>query len=94
MLNPLELFEPHWKEKGIKDMQKAGNFLRSYRYCSFPDYFVGERKEGRILDKKALPFDEREINSFDEMLSELREATGGRYSDSINRFLEGQRSYS
>lgn len=37
-LNPLELIEPDWKEKGIKNLKKAKEFLKSYRWSSYPDY--------------------------------------------------------
>lgn len=36
--NPLELIEPDWKEKGIKDPKRATDFLSSYRWSSYPDY--------------------------------------------------------
>jgi len=37
-LNPLELIEPDWKEKGIRNWQKAIKFLESYRWSSYLDY--------------------------------------------------------
>jgi len=36
--NPLELLEKNWKEKGLKDSQKAIKYLESYRWSSFLDY--------------------------------------------------------
>jgi len=37
-LNPVELKEIHWKEKGIKDFNKVRDFLEGYRWSSFLDY--------------------------------------------------------
>lgn len=37
-INPVELIEKGWREKGIKDWQKVRKFLESYRYSSYPDY--------------------------------------------------------
>ena len=37
-LNPLDLFAPGWKEQGIVSVEKALDFLRSYRWSSYPDY--------------------------------------------------------
>lgn len=31
-LNPLELFEKDWKERGVRDSHKAATFLESYRW--------------------------------------------------------------
>lgn len=35
--NPVELIEPNWKEKGIKDQAKVKNFLQKYRWSSYLD---------------------------------------------------------
>jgi len=37
-INPLELLEKNWKEEGVKNHQKAFEFLESYRWSSFLDY--------------------------------------------------------
>ncbi len=37
-LNPLDLFNPRWKEEKIKE-QVAVDFLKKYRWSSFGDYF-------------------------------------------------------
>ena len=55
-LNPLELAEPNWKEKGIGDPAAASVFIRTYPYSSYQDYFVADRDETRIINKEALPF--------------------------------------
>ncbi|KKN62649.1 hypothetical protein LCGC14_0509920 [marine sediment metagenome] len=43
--NPLDLFEPGWREEKIKNYQKAIEFLNSYRWSSHLDY----------IDKKNFP---------------------------------------
>ena len=37
-LNPVELIEPKWKEKGINDWKKVLKFLDSYKWSSKHDY--------------------------------------------------------
>lgn len=37
-LNPVEMIEPNWKERGIQNWEEARNFLERYRWSSFPDY--------------------------------------------------------
>jgi putative transposase len=55
-LNPIKLFEPKWKELGIKDKKWAETFLKNYKYSSFLDYSEQEsRVESKILNKHALP---------------------------------------
>lgn len=36
--NPIEIIEPGWKEKGIKNWQKVNEFLLNYRWSSLSDY--------------------------------------------------------
>lgn len=54
-LNPIKLIEPDWREKGISDMTKAKQFLKNYRYSSYPDYMSESRPEAAILNKSAFP---------------------------------------
>lgn len=37
-VNPLSLCEPGWKEKGIKDLSEAIDFLEHYKWSSYQDY--------------------------------------------------------
>jgi putative transposase len=37
-LNPVELIEPDWKEKGLGNLNKTKSFLKKYRWSSFIDY--------------------------------------------------------
>jgi len=36
-LNPLDLFQPGWKEDGIKDVKGAMKFLEEYRWSNYRD---------------------------------------------------------
>ena len=54
-LNPIKTIEPEWKENGIKDKEKAKNFLKQYRYSSYLDYCGKSRLEEKIINKKILP---------------------------------------
>jgi len=37
-LNPLKLIEPEYREKGVKDLERAKDFLKNYRWSSYLDY--------------------------------------------------------
>ena len=37
-INPVELIEPSWKKEGIKDWNRANEFLQTYRWSSYLDY--------------------------------------------------------
>ncbi|MEO0076303.1 MAG: transposase [candidate division WOR-3 bacterium] len=41
-LNPLDLIEPDWKEKGIENWREAKKFLENYRWSSYLDYIDKE----------------------------------------------------
>lgn len=37
MANPVSLIEPLWRERGIKDIERAIAYLEDYKWSSFPD---------------------------------------------------------
>lgn len=37
-INPISLLYPKWKERGIKDPQKAVKFIENYKWSSYQDY--------------------------------------------------------
>ena len=41
-LNPLDMVAPEWRDRKIKDYDKAIKFLESYRWSSHPDYLGKE----------------------------------------------------
>lgn len=48
--NPVELVEPKWKEKGIRDSKAAMQFLEKYWCSSLPDY-LGEKNLSRVINR-------------------------------------------
>ncbi len=54
-LNPIKLIQKDWKEIGLRDKQKAIDYLNNYKYSSFLDYLDKERNENLILKKKDFP---------------------------------------
>ena len=52
-LNPVELLEQGWKEKGIKNWQKVSKFLQNYRWSSFLDY-TGTKNFPSVISKDFL----------------------------------------
>lgn len=85
-LNPLELIEPDWKERGIGDMRRATGHLASYAYSSYPDYFSGDRKESRILAKEALPIDASDLRD-DELFNVFQEEKDPDAFEQVEKFL-------
>ena len=43
-LNPLEIFEPKWKENGVKDIESSKKFILKYRWSSLNDYLNPENQ--------------------------------------------------
>ncbi|OGZ24412.1 MAG: hypothetical protein A2896_01235 [Candidatus Nealsonbacteria bacterium RIFCSPLOWO2_01_FULL_43_32] len=37
IINPLDVFQPGWREKGLSNAKEAFNFLENYGFSSFPD---------------------------------------------------------
>lgn len=54
-LNPIKLIQSDWKEKGIKDKNRAFNFLEKYNYSSYLDFLNIKREENALLDIKFFP---------------------------------------
>lgn len=50
MANPIDLIEPNWKEKGIKNLGKVIQFLENYRWSSFPD-LIGKENFPFVINK-------------------------------------------
>ena len=43
VINPLDVFQPGWREDGLSNPKEAFDFLRNFQFSSFPDK-IGERK--------------------------------------------------
>jgi putative transposase len=50
MANPVDLIEPNWKEKGIKNLAKVISFLENYRWSSFSD-LIGKENLSLVINK-------------------------------------------
>jgi len=51
MANPIDLIEPKWREKGIRNLKKVIRFLENYKYSSFPD-LIGKENFPFVINKK------------------------------------------
>lgn len=48
--NPIALIEPKWKERGIKDPERAIKFLEDYKWSSYQDY-IGKKNFPSVTDR-------------------------------------------
>lgn len=51
--NPVELIEPDWREKGVKNPKKVIKFLEEYKWSSYPDY-LGKKNFPSVTERKSL----------------------------------------
>lgn len=51
--NPLDVYQPGWREGGIRNEEEVLWFLNNYQFSSFPDLF-GERKSKILASESAL----------------------------------------
>ncbi|MBL7045182.1 MAG: transposase, partial [Parcubacteria group bacterium] len=72
-LNPVKLIQSDWKESGILDPVSTKNFVDNYKYSSYYDYFLGDRSEGVILNKKEFSDNFSQLNDFEDLVQEFRE---------------------
>lgn len=72
-LNPLDLIMPDWRENGVSKLEKAMDFLNSYKWSSHADY----------LGKPNFP-----LVSQRELLSEYFRGPAG-YNKDFNAFIKG-----
>lgn len=54
-LNPVKLLQSDWRERGIQDRASAFVHLEKYRYSSFPEYDLVERKENALINTERFP---------------------------------------
>lgn len=50
LANPLDLFQPNWRGRGLKNINRAIEFLTEYRWSAFPD-LVGQKNFPDIINK-------------------------------------------
>lgn len=58
IINPLDVYQPGWRESGLDNLEKAFSFLEKYQFSSFPDR-IGKRESrllasGNVLEKYGL----------------------------------------
>lgn len=51
--NPISLIEPKWKEIGIKNPEKAIEFVENYKWSSYPDY-IGKKNFPSVTDRELI----------------------------------------
>jgi REP element-mobilizing transposase RayT len=54
-LNPVKLIQADWKEKGIRDIKKIKDYLKTYSHSSYFEAVGKRRKESAILNQKLFP---------------------------------------
>ena len=54
-LNPISILDKTWKEKGLKDKNKAEKFLKEYLFSSYQDFLGNIRPESSIIDFSLTP---------------------------------------
>lgn len=69
-LNPIKNIESKWKKEGVKNKKKAVKYLEDYKYSSYADYTVEERKCSVILNKNAFPSYFEKTKDFDNYIND------------------------
>lgn len=84
--NPLDLIAPEWRKRELKDLDKTVEFLKRYRWSSFPDY-AGVNNFPLVINQQFL---KDFFGGYDKVRSSLAEwlknFDGDEYSGGI--FLE------
>ncbi len=77
IINPLDVFQPGWRENGLRDIKGAREFLENYEFSSFPDK-IGKRNSKILAPAKIL-----KQYSFD-----VSSDGGGEYENFAEEFLK------
>jgi putative transposase len=80
--NSLSLIEPNWKEKGIKNLKKAIEFLKNYKWSSYPDY-IGKKNFPSLTERSFLLGIMEEENGCQESIKNWI-----KYKDGVESFNE------
>lgn len=86
VINPLDVFQPGWREDGLKNPKDAFIFLKKYQFSSFPDK-IGERKS-KILAPPDVLAKYLSINSEDDYRDFIGEFLKERSNNLHDLFLE------
>jgi len=52
IINPLDVHQPNWREKGLKNWQEALEFLKRYEFSSFPEKI--NKRNAKFLTSKEI----------------------------------------
>src|SRR3990167_8780498 len=74
-LCPVKVIDPEWKEKGIKNVKKAKDFLKNYRWSSYQDYLGINRVQRKILTTKDFPVYFTDVKTFEREIFEWLQFT-------------------
>ncbi len=69
-LNPIKLFDPRWRDKDLKNVPRAEQFLSEFSYSSYSDYTGHSRPQAQILHREAFPDYFQNPRDFKEMIRE------------------------
>ena len=69
-LNPVKLIDAMWKERGIRNLQKAKHYLSGYKYSSYLDYLGVERESNIILSRTEFPEYFQKSNDFEDFIGD------------------------
>lgn len=72
-LNPVKLIQIDWKEKGIKNKDKAISFIKNFKYSSLQDFSNIYRKEIKIIKKDFFP-DFFEYHNMEEIFDWIKDS--------------------
>jgi len=73
-LNPVEIFEPRWKEGMVRNIKILEEKILTYPYSSLLDYLEEQRPESAIIDANELMTSlDKKIPSLEVLLPEMRE---------------------
>lgn len=86
MINPLDVFQPGWREDSLKNINDAFAFLKKYEFSSFPDK-IGERRS-KILAPRDILEKYLSINSERDYREFIEEFLKERSSNTQDFFLE------
>jgi putative transposase len=68
-LNPIKLIEPTWREEGIKNSDRATDFLNGYEWSSYK-FYTGKKSTDFILNKEKFPNYFENFKEFDDFIKE------------------------
>lgn len=89
IINPLDVYQPGWRNDGFNDLEKAFKFLESYEFSSFPDK-IGKRKSKILAPKEIFEryFSRADIGNKNEYIQFVKDFLEQRLEDSRPLFLE------